>query len=69
MGNYYAESLNSQKLFQVYDTALPRIRQYLAAEIDYVRQRLTGRERVLELGAGYGRIVRELDVYKRQAPS
>lgn len=60
MGNYYAESLNSQKLFQVYDTALPRIKQYFAEEIDYVRQRLTGKERVLELGAGYGRIVREL---------
>ena len=60
MRNYYAESLNSQKLFQVYDTALPRVRQYLEAEIDFVRQRLTGRERVLELGAGYGRIVREL---------
>ena len=60
MSNCYAESLNSQKLFQVYDTALPRIKQYLAAEIDYVRQHLTGTERVLELGAGYGRIVREL---------
>lgn len=60
MGNYYAESLNSQKLFQVYDTAIPRIRQYLQAEIDFVRQHLKGHERVLELGAGYGRIVREL---------
>ena len=60
MGNYYAESLNSQKLFQVYDTALPRIRQYLEAEIDFVRQRLTGTERVLEVAAGYGRIVRAL---------
>lgn len=60
MSNYYAESLNSQKLFQVYDTALPRVRQYLEAEIDFVRQHLTGTEQVLELGAGYGRIVREL---------
>ena len=60
MDNYYAESLNSQKLFQVYDTAIPRIKQYFEAEIDYVRQRLDGHERVLELGAGYGRIVREL---------
>ena len=60
MSNYYAESLNSQKLFQVYDTALPRIKQYLDAEIDFVRRHLTGTERVLELGAGYGRIVREL---------
>lgn len=60
MSNYYTESLNSQKLFQVYDTALPRIRQYFKAEIDFVRRRLNGHERVLELGAGYGRIVREL---------
>ena len=34
MGNYYAESLNSQKLFQVYDTALPRIEQYFREEIE-----------------------------------
>ena len=60
VSNYYAESLNSQKLFQVYDTALPRIKQYFEAEIDFVRQHPTGTERVLELGAGYGRIVREL---------
>ena len=60
MDNYYAESLNSQKLFQVYNTAIPRIRQYFEAEIDFVRRQLTGRERVLEVGAGYGRIVRAL---------
>lgn len=60
MGNYYAESLNSQKLFQVYNTAIPRIQQYFEAEIDFVRRQLTGRERVLEVGAGYGRIVRAL---------
>lgn len=60
MGNYYAESLNSQKLFQVYNTAIPRIRQYFEAEIDFVRRQLTGREQVLEVGAGYGRIVRAL---------
>lgn len=58
--NYYAENLNSQKLYQVYETSLLRIRQYLEAEIEFVRTRLSGRERVLELGAGYGRIVREL---------
>ena len=46
VSNYYAESLNSQKLFQVYDTALPRIKQYFEAEIDFVRQHLTGTERV-----------------------
>ena len=60
MSNYYAESLNSQKLFQVYDTAIPRIKQYLSAEIDYVRERLKPTDRVLEVASGYGRIVREL---------
>lgn len=60
MGNYYADKLNAQSLFRVYDTAIPRVRQYLDAEIDFVRRRLSGTERVLEVAAGYGRIVREL---------
>ena len=60
MSNYYDEKLNSQMLFQVYETAIPRISQYLNAEIDYVRSFLTGTESVIELGAGYGRIVRSL---------
>jgi len=63
LDNYYAESLNSQKLFQVYETDIPRIKQYLQAEIDFVKQRLTTTQRVLELGAGYGRIVKELAPY------
>ena len=60
MNNYYADKLNAQSLLQVYDTAIPRIKQYLDAEIDFVRQNLTGSEDVLELAAGYGRIVKEL---------
>ena len=58
--NYYKQKLNSQKLFEVYETKIPRIKQYLDAEISFVRDNLTGSERVLELGAGYGRIVKEL---------
>ncbi len=61
--NYYDEKLNSQKLFQVYQTNIPRIEQYLAAEIEFVRKNLKKTETVLELGAGYGRIVRELAPY------
>jgi len=60
MGNYYAEKLNSQSLFLVYDTAIPRIAQYLKAEIDFVRQHLKPSDSVLEIAAGYGRIVRSL---------
>lgn len=58
--NYYAQNLNSQNLFKVYETQIPRIQQYLDEEISFVRDNLTGSERVLELGAGYGRIVKEL---------
>lgn len=60
MDNYYAEGLNSEKLFQVYDTKLERTRQYLREEIDFVRRNLKGHEKVLELGCGYGRIMKEL---------
>lgn len=60
MKNYYDEKLNAQKLFQVYETQIPRIRQYLQTEIDFVKVRLSKTQSVLELGAGYGRIIREL---------
>ena len=58
--NYYSQKLNSQKLYQVYQTQIERVKQYFEAEIEYVRQELLGFEKVLELGAGYGRIMREL---------
>ena len=58
--NYYAQNLNSQKLWQVYDTKIPRIRQYLDNEIDFVRKRLNGAGKILETGAGYGRILKKL---------
>lgn len=60
MGNYYQENLNANGLYQVYQTSIPRIEQYLKAETDYVKERLAGTEHILEIGAGYGRIVREL---------
>ncbi len=63
MNNYYGEKLNSQKLFQVYETQIPRIKQYLQAEIDFAKKNPSKTQSVLELGAGYGRIVRELAPY------
>lgn len=60
MNNYYAEKLGAQKLFQAYETQIPRVKQYLQAEIDFVKKNLSETQSVLELGAGYGRIVREL---------
>jgi len=42
--SYYAQNLNSQKLFKVYDTNIPRVRQYLDKEVDFIRKRLRGDE-------------------------
>jgi len=52
--------MNAANLEEVYRTRLPRVRRYLEAEIGFARSFLSGRERVLELGAGYGRIMKEL---------
>lgn len=58
--NYYAKKLHAEKLYQVYQTGLGRVKQYFHAELQFVYQELTGQEKVLELGAGYGRIMKEL---------
>ena len=58
--NYYNDKLNAEKLFKVYDTKIMRIKQYLKAEIDYVRSSINADETVIELGAGYGRIIKEI---------
>lgn len=44
----------------VYDTNIPRVARYLQAEIDYIRSHTDKASRVMELGAGYGRIMKEL---------
>ena len=66
MDNYYTQKLNADKLVQVYRTDIPRVRQYLRAEIDFVRLYLSPAARILEMGAGYGRVLRELAPYGRQ---
>lgn len=63
MPNYYVEQLNAKKLSAVYNTNIPRIRQYLEAEIGCVAKRLAKKDDVIELGAGYGRVIRELAPY------
>lgn len=60
MGNYYAGKLNAMKLYKVYQTNIPRVKQYLDAEIEFVSKGFHGCEKVLELGAGYGRIMKRL---------
>ncbi len=55
--SYYSRQLAGERLRRVYELAPPRVQQYLLAEIEYVRTFLTGRESVLELGCGYGRVM------------
>jgi len=44
----------------VYEIAPPRVKQYLQAEINFVLQRIKPTDRVLELGCGYGRVLKRL---------
>jgi len=60
MSNYYEKNLNSAKLFQVYQTKYPRIKRYFDEEISFIQRNLNKSDKVLEVGAGYGRIIKEL---------
>jgi 2-polyprenyl-6-hydroxyphenyl methylase/3-demethylubiquinone-9 3-methyltransferase len=60
MGSYYEDRLFGSELQQVYDLVSPRIRQYLDAEVNYVIGQVQSANRVLELGCGYGRVLREV---------
>ncbi len=60
MGNYYSENLNATKLFQIYETKIDRVKQYLNKEIEFVCNQLSLDDVILEMGAGYGRIMKEL---------
>ena len=57
MKNYYSEKLSSEKLKRVYEIAPKRVKQYFAAEVNHVLQKIHPQNSVLELGCGYGRIL------------
>lgn len=60
MTSYYSEKLSAERLKLCYDLAPPAVRHYLATEIEYVWKRTALSKRVLELGCGYGRVLRLL---------
>jgi ubiquinone/menaquinone biosynthesis C-methylase UbiE len=60
MSGYYAEKLSAERLKRCYETAPPRVKQYLEAEIEYVLDKVKATDRVLELGCGYGRVLQRL---------
>ncbi|HII40149.1 MAG TPA: class I SAM-dependent methyltransferase [Thermoplasmata archaeon] len=58
MSGYYDDRLSGERLRTCYELAPPRIRQYLEAEIRFVAERLKDAGLALELGCGYGRVLR-----------
>jgi 2-polyprenyl-6-hydroxyphenyl methylase/3-demethylubiquinone-9 3-methyltransferase len=60
MSDYYTDSLAAGRLRRVYEIAPPRVRQYLAAEVEFVMAEMRLGDRVLDLGCGYGRVIPRL---------
>ena len=60
MEDYYAQRLSSDRLRQAYEIAPPRVRRYLESEIAFVLRKIAPSDRVLELGCGYGRVLKRL---------
>jgi len=60
LGQYYRKSLSAERLKRCYDVAPKRTIQYLEAEIAHVKNHIHKGKKVLELGCGYGRVLKEL---------
>ena len=60
MGNYYSEKLSAERLKRVYEIGSPRLNQYLKSEIDHLLKKIKPSDTVLEIGCGYGRIIKTL---------
>ena len=60
MPGYYAERLAAERLRACYDLAPPRVNAYLQTEIEFVLARTTPSMLALELGCGYGRVLKRL---------
>jgi len=58
--SYYVEGLAAERLRQCYDLATPAVRRYMDGETAHVMERMRPGDRVLELGCGYGRIMKDL---------
>lgn len=58
--DYYQDKLSSNKLKKCYDIAPQRVRQYLEAEVEHLKDNILPGDRALELGCGYGRILPQI---------
>lgn len=62
-GTYYRNKLSANRLLRCYELATPRIKQYLNAEVQFVISSLQSVGLVLELGCGYGRVMKEVSAF------
>ena len=60
MDKYYSQKLSGDRLQLCYKIAPLRVKQYLEAEIEFVLDKIKSSDLVLELGCGYGRILKRL---------
>lgn len=57
---YYSDKLSADRLRRCYEIAPPRVCQYLENETGYVLSKTKSSDAVLELGCGYGRVMKKL---------
>jgi len=60
MDQYYSDKLSAKELKKCYDIAPPRTQQYLEAEIQFVLEHVNLDDSVIELGCGYGRVLKPI---------
>jgi 2-polyprenyl-6-hydroxyphenyl methylase/3-demethylubiquinone-9 3-methyltransferase len=60
MTAYYADNLSGERLRRCYEIVPPRVGQYLEAELAFLLAHVAPTDAVLELGCGYGRVLRRL---------
>ncbi len=58
--SYYSKTLSADRLVRCYELAPPRVQTYLKAEIQHIRERIKPGTQILELGCGYGRVLKDL---------
>ena len=58
--HYYDKHLAAERLRACYGLAPPRVKAYLEAELDFVLRKTSSSMTVLELGCGYGRVLRRI---------
>ncbi|PIU25421.1 MAG: class I SAM-dependent methyltransferase [Candidatus Infernicultor aquiphilus] len=58
--SYYLDKLSAEQLKKCYQIAPPRVRQYLDAEIQHILDKVQPSDIVLELGCGYGRVLKKV---------